>query len=73
MPPVLRGERVVLRPAGERDTASFAAILSEPGVARWFGGEKVALNRARSRSRGASGARSTAARIPPMSWLLKWR
>jgi aminoglycoside 6'-N-acetyltransferase len=35
--PELRGERVVLRPAGEDDAEAIAAVLSEPGVARWWG------------------------------------
>src|SRR5438309_296318 len=36
-PPVLRGERVLLRPLEERDVAALAAILAEPEVARWWG------------------------------------
>jgi aminoglycoside 6'-N-acetyltransferase len=35
--PVLRGDRVVLRPLEERDVAPLAAILAEPSVARWWG------------------------------------
>jgi aminoglycoside 6'-N-acetyltransferase len=35
--PVLRGERVVLRPVGDDDLAALAAMLAEPDVARWFG------------------------------------
>jgi aminoglycoside 6'-N-acetyltransferase len=33
----LRGERVELRPADERDVDAIASILSEPDVARWWG------------------------------------
>ena len=36
-PPVLRGERVLLRPLVERDVGALAAILAEPSVARWWG------------------------------------
>jgi aminoglycoside 6'-N-acetyltransferase len=46
MPPVLRGERVVLRPAEERDAARFAALLGEAEVARWFGGPSAARHAA---------------------------
>jgi aminoglycoside 6'-N-acetyltransferase len=35
--PVLRGERVALRPLQERDVPALAAILAEPEVARWWG------------------------------------
>src|SRR5215210_7030084 len=35
--PVLRGERVLLRPLEERDVIPLAAILAEPEVARWWG------------------------------------
>jgi aminoglycoside 6'-N-acetyltransferase len=35
--PVLRGERVVLRPVRDDDLAALAAMLAEPGVARWYG------------------------------------
>ncbi len=35
--PVLRGERVVLRPVAEADLPVLAAILREPEVARWWG------------------------------------
>ena len=35
--PVLRGERVVLRPVAEADLATLAAILREPEVAAWWG------------------------------------
>ena len=35
--PVLRGERVVLRPAAEADVTRLAAILREEEVARWWG------------------------------------
>jgi len=35
--PVLHGERVVLRPVRDDDLAPLAAMLVEPGVARWFG------------------------------------
>jgi len=34
---VLRGERVVLRPASEADVAAIVAILRAPEVARWWG------------------------------------
>ena len=34
---MLRGERVVLRPVRDDDLAPVAAMLVEPGVARWFG------------------------------------
>ena len=34
---VLRGERVVLRPAQAADTAALLAILAEPEVAEWWG------------------------------------
>ncbi len=35
--PVLRGERVVLRPVRDGDHAPLLAMLAEPDVARWFG------------------------------------
>ena len=35
--PVLRGDRVVLRPVAEADVAPLAAILREPEVAAWWG------------------------------------
>jgi aminoglycoside 6'-N-acetyltransferase len=35
--PVLRGERLVLRPVGETDLPRLAAILREEEVARWWG------------------------------------
>jgi aminoglycoside 6'-N-acetyltransferase len=35
--PVLRGERVTLRPAGEADVEALVAILSEPEVHAWWG------------------------------------
>jgi aminoglycoside 6'-N-acetyltransferase len=35
--PVLRGERVSLRPVREDDLAALLAMLAEPEVARWFG------------------------------------
>jgi aminoglycoside 6'-N-acetyltransferase len=35
--PVLRGERVVLRPVCDDDLAPLVAMLTEPAVARWFG------------------------------------
>ena len=35
--PVLRGERVVLRPVRDDDLAPLLAMLVEPEVARWFG------------------------------------
>jgi aminoglycoside 6'-N-acetyltransferase len=34
--PVLRGERVLLRPVREDDAAPLLAVLSEPGVAAWW-------------------------------------
>jgi aminoglycoside 6'-N-acetyltransferase len=36
-PPVLRGERLLLRPLEDRDVAALAAILAEPEVSRWWG------------------------------------
>jgi aminoglycoside 6'-N-acetyltransferase len=35
--PVLRGERVLLRPATGDDVDAIAAMLREPAVARWWG------------------------------------
>lgn len=35
--PVLRGERLTLRPAREEDADALAAILSEPDVLAWWG------------------------------------
>jgi aminoglycoside 6'-N-acetyltransferase len=35
--PVLRGERLTLRPAGEADVEALAAILLEPDVHEWWG------------------------------------
>ena len=35
--PVLRGERVLLRPVRDDDAAPLLAMLVEPEVARWFG------------------------------------
>ena len=35
--PVLRGERVLLRPIRDGDAAPLLAMLVEPEVARWFG------------------------------------
>lgn len=35
--PVLRGERVLLRPATADDVDGLLAILAEPAVARWWG------------------------------------
>ena len=35
---ILRGERVLLRPVEEADVERLAAILTEPGVARWWHG-----------------------------------
>jgi aminoglycoside 6'-N-acetyltransferase len=40
--PVLRGERVTLRPATDDDAEAFAAFLGEPDVARWWGAHDVA-------------------------------
>ena len=34
---VLRGERVILRPAAEDDLQRFAEILASPDVSRWWG------------------------------------
>jgi aminoglycoside 6'-N-acetyltransferase len=36
--PVLRGERVMLRPVEAGDVERFAAMLAEPEVVRWWGG-----------------------------------
>jgi len=35
--PTLQGERVTLRPITEADLGPLAAIIREPGVARWWG------------------------------------
>ena len=35
--PILRGERVVLRPATDDDIEPLRSILEEPSVARWWG------------------------------------
>jgi aminoglycoside 6'-N-acetyltransferase len=35
--PVVRGERVTLRPLGEEDLEPLAEIIREPSVARWWG------------------------------------
>jgi len=35
--PVLRGDRVTLRPIAESDLEPLAAIIREPGVADWWG------------------------------------
>ena len=35
--PVLHGERLTLRPAGEDDVDALVAILAEPDVRRWWG------------------------------------
>jgi aminoglycoside 6'-N-acetyltransferase len=35
--PILRGERVILRPATDDDVEPLRAILEEPSVARWWG------------------------------------
>ena len=35
--PILRGERVVLRPLEEGDAGRLDSILAEPSVARWWG------------------------------------
>jgi aminoglycoside 6'-N-acetyltransferase len=40
--PVLRGERVLLRPVAGADAEGLAAILAEPAVARWWGSWDVA-------------------------------
>ena len=39
---LLRGDRVVLRPATTADLPRFAEILAEPEVARWWGRQKPA-------------------------------
>lgn len=44
--PTLRGERVVLRPAGDEDAPALAAILADPEVSRWWGRWDVARVRA---------------------------
>jgi aminoglycoside 6'-N-acetyltransferase len=36
---VIRGERVVLRPATVDDTAAIVEVLTRPGVAEWWPGE----------------------------------
>jgi aminoglycoside 6'-N-acetyltransferase len=36
--PLLRGERVLLRPVREDDAAALLALLTEPGVAAWWQG-----------------------------------
>src|ERR671911_533687 len=35
--PILRGERVTLRPLEDADLDPLAAIIREPSVARWWG------------------------------------
>jgi aminoglycoside 6'-N-acetyltransferase len=37
VPPVLRGDRVVLRPLDDADTERLAEIVAEPGVREWWG------------------------------------
>ena len=44
--PVLRGERVVLRPVREADAEALAAMLAEPAVAPWWGDWALARVRA---------------------------
>lgn len=44
--PVLRGERVTLRPAAEADVPALAEILGEPEVACWWGAYDAARVRA---------------------------
>jgi aminoglycoside 6'-N-acetyltransferase len=39
--PVLRGERLTLRPAGEGDAEALTAILLEPDVREWWGAYDV--------------------------------
>ena len=39
--PVLRSERLTLRPAGEGDAETLAAILAEPDVRGWWGAYDV--------------------------------
>jgi aminoglycoside 6'-N-acetyltransferase len=40
--PTLRGERLLLRPAGAEDVESLLEILTEPEVARWWGSYDIA-------------------------------
>jgi peroxiredoxin/RimJ/RimL family protein N-acetyltransferase len=44
--PVLRGQRMLLRPAAEADAPALAAILAEPDVAAWWGAYDLARVRA---------------------------
>ncbi|HEX4805306.1 MAG TPA: GNAT family protein [Conexibacter sp.] len=44
--PVLRGERLTLRPALDADVPALAALLAEPDVARWWGRYDAARVRA---------------------------
>jgi aminoglycoside 6'-N-acetyltransferase len=39
---ILRGARIMLRPAGPQDAARLAEIQAEPEVARWWGAPDVA-------------------------------
>ena len=45
--PVLRGERVILRPPVEADIPRLAAIMARPEVGRWWMGETEELTRTR--------------------------
>jgi aminoglycoside 6'-N-acetyltransferase len=36
LPPVLRGDRVTLRPVREEDAGALLALLTEPAVAEWW-------------------------------------
>ena len=45
--PVLRGERVILRPPVEADIPRLAAIMATPEVGRWWMGETEELTRTR--------------------------
>ncbi len=40
--PVLHGDRVTLRPAGDDDVEALVALLNEPEVARWWGANDAA-------------------------------
>jgi aminoglycoside 6'-N-acetyltransferase len=41
--PILRGERVTLRPIAARDVDRLAEILGEPEIVRWWGDEDPAV------------------------------
>ena len=42
--PLLRGERVVLRPVRDDDVAALRAILLDPSVARWWGAPREGVD-----------------------------